>query len=70
MTAFHITGDVDSGPFEITKSTVVMQHGMGGNGLVYLADGWGPVQDDTPPATIVQLARMGFDIWIANNSGV
>ena len=64
LTAFHITGDVDSGPFEITKSTVVMQHGMGGNGLGYLTDAWGPIHGERIPAMTVQLARMGYDIWI------
>ena len=35
LTAFHITGDIDEGPFEITKPALVLQHGMGGS-----AEGW------------------------------
>ena len=34
-TAFHVTGSVDTGPFEITKPALIMQHGMGGDSSVW-----------------------------------
>ena len=36
LTAFHITGSTETGPYEVTKNVVVMQHGMGGSALSYL----------------------------------
>ena len=33
LTVFHVTGSTLTGPYEITKNAVVLQHGMGGSGL-------------------------------------
>ena len=35
LTVFHITGDKTTGPFEIPKPPLLMQHGMGANGTEY-----------------------------------
>ena len=35
LTLFHITGDKTTGPFEITKPPLLMQHGMGSNGTEF-----------------------------------
>jgi len=35
MTVFHVTGSTTTGPFEITKNALILQHGMGGSG-----EGW------------------------------
>ena len=63
---FHITGN-DSGPFEITRPAVIMQHGMGGSGANWLLR-WAFDKENQPMA--IQLAEMGFDIYLTNNSGV
>ena len=47
LTVFHITGDKDTGPFEITKPPLLMQHGMGGNGTEWTT---GAINDNTPMA--------------------
>ena len=64
---FHITGN-DSGPFEITRPAVIMQHGMGGSGIGWLSR-LAPFEKENQPMAI-QLAEMGFDIYLTNNSGV
>ena len=64
LTVFHITGDTNTGPFEITKPAVLMQHAMGTSGVEWIAS----YQEKEPLA--FQLARMGFDVYITNNSGV
>ena len=64
LTVFHITGDTETGPFEITKPPLLMQHGMGANGTEYTD----AINNKVPMA--FQFARMGFDVYITNNSGV
>ena len=61
---FHITGTVDGGPIAITKPAVIFQHGMGGNAL-----GWTTAMFGKVPMAI-QIAKMGFDVYLPNNSGV
>ena len=65
LTMFHITGDTTTGLFEVTKVPLLMEHGMGGNGTEYLST---INPHETPMA--FQFARMGFDVYIANNSAV
>ena len=65
LTMFHITGDKTTGDFEITKVPLLMQHGMGGNGTEWL----GSLNPHKTPMAF-QFARMGFDVYIANNSAV
>ena len=36
LTMFHITGDTTTGPFEITKPALLMQHAMGSSGLEWM----------------------------------
>ena len=52
MTAFHVTGSVNQGPYEITRPAVVMQHGMGGNSdnWTMTVNGTKPDKDVTPMA--------------------
>ena len=65
---FHITGDAD-GPYQVTKPSVVMQHGMGGSGIGWLTSfGMRPSKNEVPMA--YQLAKDGWDVWITNNSAV
>ena len=53
LTAFHITGDVETGPFEITRPAVIMQHGMGGSGDKYIGPASYTIhQDDIPQAMV------------------
>ena len=67
MTAFHITGSTETGPFEVTRPAVVMQHGMGGSAASYLEESmFSPGED----ILMKRLAMMGFDVYMANNSGV
>lgn len=63
MTTFHITGSTLTGPFEITKNALIMQHGMGGSG-----EGWLFQMDGKDPMA-KKFAEMGFDVWLANNAG-
>jgi len=65
MTIFHLTGDAD-GPWKITRPSLLMQHGMGGSGIVWLET----LHADKNVPMAFQFGRMGFDVWIANNSGV
>ena len=65
LTAFHITGSTETGPFEVTRPRVVMQHGMGGSAASYLSNYLSPESD----ILMKKLAMMGFDVWMANNSG-
>ena len=64
LTLFHITGDATTGPFEITKPALLMQHAMGTSGVEWLS----AINGNEPMA--FQFARMGFDVYITNNSGV
>ena len=64
LTMFHLTGDQD-GPYEITKPAVVLQHGMGGQGINYTYT----LNMNSDPPFAYQLAKMGFDIWLTNNRG-
>ncbi len=69
LTMFHITGTVDNGPIDITKNAVILQHGMGGS-----ANGWivnyipGAGMKEKPMS--FQLADLGYDVYMTNNSGV
>ena len=65
LTMFHITGNSETGPYEITKNAVLMQHGMGGSGMSWNSEGI--ISHDEPFA--YKLARMGFDVYFANNRG-
>ena len=62
LTAFHWTGMEETGPFEITRPVVVMQHGMGGQALSYLGptsawkDGFIGVVDPKEPPVLLGLA--------------
>ena len=66
LTAFHITGSTENGPYEITKPTMVMLHGLGGSAASYLRNWLHPSKD----MTLKQLAEQGFDVWMQNNSAV
>jgi len=61
---FHITGTTELGAIEITKPSVIFQHGMGGNAL-----GWTTNIFKSEPMAF-QIAKMGFDVYLPNNSGV
>ena len=61
---FHITGTTELGAIEITKPSVIFQHGMGGNAL-----GWTTNIFKSMPMAF-QIAKMGFDVYLPNNSGV
>ena len=65
LTLFHITGDAN-GPFKVTKPSVLMQHGMGGQAIVwtYLMQ-----TKNTEKQMAYQLAEEGWDVWLANNRG-
>ena len=63
MTAFHITGN-EHGPIEVTRPSVVMQHGMGGKSTVWTY----ALRPNNMPMAF-QLAAAGFDVWLANNAG-
>ena len=70
LTMWHVTGTVDGGPIEITKPAVVFQHGMGGSAFVWtdtLTYGFKGDVDYEPMA--FQIAKMGFDVYLTNNSG-
>ena len=62
---FHITGDTEGGLFEGPKTPLLMQHGMGGNGTE-----WMHALRPTETPMAFKFARMGFDVYIANNSAV
>ena len=63
LTVFHVTGSTLTGPYEISKNAVILQHGMGGSG-----EGWlYQLRGKTP--MINYFAEAGFDIWIQNNRG-
>jgi len=64
MTAFHITGNRD-GPINVTGPSVVMQHGMGGNSIVWTE----ALRHDANEPMAFQFAAAGFDIWLANSAG-
>ena len=68
LTVFHITGDAD-GPYQVTKPSVVMQHGMGGSGILWTGTYGGMKKRNTVPMAY-QLAKDGYDVWITNNSAV
>lgn len=61
---FHITGTTDGGDIEVTKPSVIFQHGMGGNGLEWTTNWF----HSEPMA--IQIAKLGFDVYLPNNSGV
>jgi len=63
MSVFRITGSQVTGPYEVTKNAVILQHGMGGSAAVWLT----PIRGET---LATRLAEMGFDVWLANNSGI
>ena len=65
LTMFHITGTVDGGNIAITKPAVIFQHGMGGNAL-----GWTTSLNPDKVPMAIQIAKMGFDVYMPNNSGV
>ena len=67
LTMWHITGTTD-GPFGITKPAVLFQHGMGGSAEVWTANPIDPRKKNYEPMAF-QLAKMGFDVYLANNSG-
>ena len=74
LTAFHVTGSTETGPFVPDKPVVICQHGMGGNGAAFIGganDIFGERQGYENNASLpTQLAYMGFDVWLQNNSGV
>ena len=62
---FHITGTTEYGAIKITKPSVIFQHGMGGNAL-----GWTTALFPDVVPMAIQIAKMGFDVYMPNNSGV
>ena len=60
---FHITGTTEGGNIAITKPAVIFQHGMGGSAINWTTVSYG----DEPLA--FQIAKMGFDVYLPNNSG-
>lgn len=69
LTIFHITGTTEGGPIEITKPTVVFQHGMGGSAEVWTMDPMSARPNKHHEPMAFQIAKMGFDVYLANNSG-
>ena len=65
LTLWHLTGNAN-GPYKVTKPSVLMQHGMGGQALVwtYLME-----TKSTEKQMAYQLAEDGWDVWLANNRG-
>ena len=75
LTAFHVTGSTETGPFTPDKPVVICQHGMGGTGASFIggADCFSCDEHEgyeNNASLPTQLAYMGFDVWLQNNSGV
>ena len=69
LTMWHITGKEDTGPFEVTKPTVIFQHGMGGTAINWTMTLNGKQGTGKHVPAAFHLAEMGFDVWLTNNSG-
>ena len=69
LTMWHITGTTDGGPIEITKPAVLFQHGMGGSAEVWTMNPISVRKKKNYEPMAFQIAKMGFDVYLANNSG-
>ena len=69
LTVWHITGTTDGGPIEITKPAVLFQHGMGGSAEVWTMSPISLRSKKHYEPMAFQIAKMGFDVYLANNSG-
>ena len=66
LTTFHVTGNVNSGPFEPTMPPVLINHGDYDDGTGWLTANSSYARQHP---FHLQLADAGYDVFIANNRG-
>ena len=71
LTLFHITGTQDDGPFTPTKEPVLLQHGHMMDAASWMNDYHAnkPWLYSTCKPMPMQLADLGYDVWMGNNRG-
>lgn len=70
LTLFHITGTKDGGKFTPTKEAILVQHGLGMDAASWINDhGNAPEDYKGGKPMQLQLADLGYDIWMGNNRG-
>ena len=70
LTLFHVTGTKDGGKFAPTKDPVLVQHGLGMDAASWLNDYSNPPEGYSQGKPMpLQLADLGYDIWMGNNRG-
>ena len=61
---FHIAGDANGNVLQDTRGPVLLI-----NGIYSQVDDWLAATDTSLPNTAVQLAEMGYDVWLAPSRG-
>lgn len=65
LTMFHITTDALGAPLDDTRGPILLTYGMYSEMLDWLR----AEEDDSLPSTAVQLAKLGYDVWLGNSRG-
>ena len=70
VTTFHITGTRDGGLFNPTKESILVQHGNMMDAASWINDYHNAPAEYTEGKPMpLQLADLGYDIWLGNNRG-